>query len=101
MRVGSPSHGTRLFTVSFAPSASNSRYAWRFAGFVAADDLVTLEQHLRNAEWDSRTACEVRLWPAKGTSMHIRLDTNVIPGHAGCIVVLTDVSERAGRLGQT
>lgn len=67
----------------------------RLASFFVADHVVALQEHLSNAQWHTRASCELRLNPVDGQSVHVRVDTSVIPSTAAdCLVVLTDISER-------
>lgn len=65
------------------------------ASFFDSDDVLALHEHLRNAQWNSRALCELRLRARHGEHTFVRIDTSVMPSSAAdCLVVLTDISER-------
>ena len=69
-----------------------------FAVCVAAVDLAVLDRLLSGFTPGSRSSWEVRLRPTKSGATHVTIDTSRIPNGAGCMVALTDISERVHNL---
>jgi PAS domain S-box-containing protein len=70
-----------------------------FAIFVAPEDRLVLEQHLRSAHHQAHATCEVRLRSRGNDNCHARLDLSAIPSSStDCLVVLTDISERRSNI---
>jgi PAS domain S-box-containing protein len=70
----------------------------RLTAFVEARDRLLLDEHIRGALVRAHSTCEVRLnaaGPAAGGFVHVRVDISVASAQPdGCMVVLTDISER-------
>jgi PAS domain S-box-containing protein len=69
-----------------------------FAGCVAGGDLAGLDRLLTRLTPGTRNSWEVRLRLTKAGVTHVRIDTSVIAGVSGCMVVLTDISDRVRSL---
>ena len=69
-----------------------------FAASVAGPDLAVLDRLLHGITPGARASWEVRLRPSKNGATHVRIDTSTIANLAGCLVVLTDISERVRNL---
>jgi PAS domain S-box-containing protein len=74
---------------------SSSLIGQHFYIFVAPEDRLLVEEHVRKARQHVRATCEVRLRTRDSGTGHARLDLSTIPSSTtDCLVGLTDISER-------